>query len=470
MYKSMISVRFHLLVSVVFVFAMLSGCADPVISIEVKSSQKISASVGNFDGVLDDGDEFGSALAFHGDLNADGVGDLVVGAPMDDDDGTDRGALWVLFMDRNGQVVLEQKISDTEGDFTGQLDDSDHFGAAVASIGDLDLDGIADLAAGAPLDDDGGADRGAVWILFMNADGTVRLQQKISDEVGGLDQALQQSLADNDQFGGAIASIGDLDSDGVNDIAVGARYADDGGQDRGAVWILFMAQDGLVASSRKIAFGTGGFSGNLENDHQFGSAVAGIGDLNGDGVPDLAVGSRGDDDGGTDRGAVWILFMNSDGSVRSAAKISQTSGNLGDGLTSGDAFGSAVANLGDLNGDGATDLGVGAEMDDDGGADSGAVWVLFMQSSGEVISKSKISKTVGNFGGNDNGDAFGCAVVGIGDFDLDGVPDLAAGARQDDDGGTERGAAWSLFMQPPQTDNGFDLFGNNNDNNSQPGV
>jgi hypothetical protein len=462
MYKPMISNNFSIVVTVLILLALVSGCTDPVVSIEVKSAQKISATNGNFVGPLDDGDEFGSAVASPGDLNSDGVADFVVGAPLDDDGGTDRGALWVLFMDSTGKVIAEQKISNNEGGFLGVLDDGDQFGASVASLGDLDLDGIPDLAVGAPMDDDGGNNRGAVWVLFMNTDGTVRLQQKISDDSGGIDLPLQNSFADDDQFGGAVANIGDLNNDGIPDLAVGARYDDTGGADRGAVWVLFMARDGTVGTAKKVAFKTGGFGGNLENGYQFGSAVAGIGDLNGDGVRDIAVGSRGDDDGGTDRGAVWILFMNADGTVRSAGKISQSSGKLGDGLTDGDAFGSALANAGDLNGDGVVDLAVGAEMDDDGGSLRGAVWVLFMQSNGEVISKSKLSKTQGNFGGNTDGDLFGSAITGIGDLDGDGALDFAAGARRDDDGGTDRGALWVLFMQKPVTDNGIHPFSNNN--------
>ena len=84
-----------------------------------------------------------------------------------------------------GMVLSHQKISDTQGGFTGILDHSDAFGVSVASLGDLDGDGVGDLAVGAWLDDDGGTSRGAVWVLFLNIDGTVKSHQKISDTEGG---------------------------------------------------------------------------------------------------------------------------------------------------------------------------------------------------------------------------------------------------------------------------------------------
>ncbi|MCH8852576.1 MAG: FG-GAP repeat protein, partial [Planctomycetes bacterium] len=91
--------------------------------------------------------------------------------------------LWLGFggraLGQPGWVLSHQKISDTEGGFTGTLDDFDLFGSSVASLGDLDGDGVGDLAVGARLDADGGINRGAVWILFLRADGTVKSHQKI---------------------------------------------------------------------------------------------------------------------------------------------------------------------------------------------------------------------------------------------------------------------------------------------------
>jgi hypothetical protein len=134
------------------------------------------------------------------------------------------------------------------------------------------------------------------------------------------------NLADDDRFGSAIADIGDVNGDGIVDLAVGAPNDDDGPVNAGAVWILFMRMDGKVESKQKISSNSGGFDGNLDTDDQFGAAVAGIGDLDNDGTPDIAVGAPGNDDGGTDRGGVWILFLNADGRVRDQQKPADLTG------------------------------------------------------------------------------------------------------------------------------------------------
>ena len=112
----------------------------------VLSHQKISDTEGGFTGILDNQDFFGSSAASLGDLDGDGVGDLAVGAPNDDDGGDRRGAVWILFLNPDGTVKSHQKISDTEGGFTGILDHSDWFGQSVASLGDLNDDGCVDQA------------------------------------------------------------------------------------------------------------------------------------------------------------------------------------------------------------------------------------------------------------------------------------------------------------------------------------
>jgi hypothetical protein len=447
----------HKIIFILLAWLALSGrsCTETTITTNVDSVQKVSDTAGNFEGVLEDNDQFGSAIANIGDLEIDGVTDQVVGAPLDDDGGTDRGAVWVLFMNDDGTVDIEQKISDSEGNFPAGLDDDDRFGSAVAGLGDLNGDTIQDIAVGAPLDDDGGTDRGAVWILFMNTDGTVQFTQKISDTEGGFSGILE----DSDQFGAAVASIGDLNNDLLPEIAVGAIGDDDDGTDRGAVWILSLTANGTVFSFQKVSDSSGDFAGTFRDGDLFGSSVAGIGDLDADGIEDFAVGAIGDDDGGIDRGAVWVLLMNDDSTVRFEQKISATDGNFKGGLNDNDHFGSSVAGLGDLNGDDIIDIAAGADLDDDGGSNRGAVWLIFMERDGGIISESKISSVTGNFTGTlTDGTQFGSALASPGDLDSNGAADLTVGAKLDDDGGADRGALWTLFMQQTKTDREITIF------------
>jgi hypothetical protein len=411
--------------------------------VRVQDEQKISEDKGNFNGDLDSGDRFGSALAGPGDLESDGVRDLAVGAPFMDEGGTDRGGIWILFMDDNGQVDLEQKISGNSGGFDGNLDDGDLFGSALAGIGDLNGDGALDLVAGAPNDDEGGSERGALWVLFLNDQGRVRDEQKIAYGAGGF----SGNLDDGDRFGSAVAQIGDIDRDGIPDLAVGAPRDAGDVTDPGEVWILFLNAEGRVRNEQRITKGAGGFSGDLDDGDRFGSAVAGIGDLDGDGTPDIAVGAPGDDGNGTGRGAVWILFLDTGGRVRDEQKIADGAGGFDGDLDDGDHFGSALAGIENFGSSRLTGLAVGAPNDDDGAEDAGAVWMLFPGTFGRADAWQKISPDAGNFDGDlDAGDHFGAAVARIGDLDNDGTVDLAVGAPGDDDGGDEKGATWVLFM------------------------
>ena len=140
---------------------------------------------------------------------------------------------------------------------------------------------------------------------LLNSDGTVLSFQKLAQGVGGAPE-----LADTDRFGTSVSSLGDLDGDEVTDLAVGAQQSQSGY--RGAVHVLLMNSNGTVKSAQKIANGVGG-GPTLARFDRFGSSLSSVGDIDGDGVPDLAVGARGDNTGGFNRGAVHLLFMNSDG-------------------------------------------------------------------------------------------------------------------------------------------------------------
>ncbi len=424
----------------------MAVCCAQAQPISVKFQQKISTLEGNFNGYLDYADHFGYAAASIGDFDHDGIPDIAVGVPDDDDGGIERGALYILFLNENGTIKAHQKISDTQGSFTGDLDNGDRFGSSVTSLGDLNEDGITDIAVGARFDDDGPGgnnDRGAVWILFLDTNGSVKTYQKISDMRG----SFKGNLDDVDLFGTSVEAIGDLDGDGITELVVGALNDDDGGNSRGAVWILFLNSDGTVKSYQKLSDTQGDFTGILNNTDCFGSSICSIGDLDKDSINDIVVGAYQDDDGGNNKGALWVLFLNADGTVKNHQKISSTDGNFTGAFDDADFFGYAVDSIGDLNNDGITDIVVGAPGDDDGGTNRGAVWILFLNRNGTVNDFQKISNLYEEFGDNlSDNDFLGWSVSTIGDVDKDGISDIFAGAYGDNDGGTDKGAIWVMTL------------------------
>ena len=254
---------------------------------------------------LTGGDNFGSSIVDIGDLNNDGVNDLAVGAGKDDEGGTNRGAVHIMYMNTDGSVdsTVEINSSTTNGP---TLTNGDHFGKSVENIGDLNNDGVNDLAIGAHQDDDGGTDRGAVHILYMNTDGSVDSTVEINDSTTN-----GPELEDEDAFGRSVANIGDLDGDGVNDLIVGADKDNAGGANRGTIHIIHMNTDGSVKSTVEINNETTNGPSMRDQDF-FGFAVANIGDLDGNGINDLAVGAYGDDGGagvGNNSGAVHLIFL-----------------------------------------------------------------------------------------------------------------------------------------------------------------
>ncbi|MEM1166422.1 MAG: hypothetical protein AAGI30_09065 [Planctomycetota bacterium] len=166
-------------------------------------------------------------MASIGDVNGDGVVDLAVTASGDSDGGFRLGAVWVIFLSSDGTVAGQQKISATSGGLVGPIDSEDFFGGGIVGIGDLDADGIPDIALGAPRDDDGGTNKGAVYLLFLRSDGTVRSEQKISTNL----PVFGSSFSSNDFFGSSLALLSDLDNDGDITIAFSVFEGNNSGAD-----------------------------------------------------------------------------------------------------------------------------------------------------------------------------------------------------------------------------------------------
>ncbi len=354
----------------------------------VKSYNKITEGVNGFNLPIDPEDHFGVGVANIGDFDRDGVTDIAISAH----ESNDNGSLYITLLNPDGTVKDVQKISDTEGDWINDLQTGDKFANNVTALGDVDGDGVTDLAVGVPRDDDGAANRGSVFILFMNPNGTVKSHQKISSAAGGMETELYGTTT---SFGWDLETIEDLDGDGINELVVGADRLDG----KGGYYTLFLNANGTVRSFTKVNYLTAGLT--LDDNDYFGTSISMINDLNNDGIRDLLVGAFADDDGGADRGAVYLIEMTASGDAGNITKISSDEGGLNGPVDDGDRFGMSVSYAGDLLGTQTPFIAIGATLDDDGGTNFGANYLLELD--GIIPGKLTATATVTNAIINQNG-------------------------------------------------------------------
>lgn len=330
---------------------------------QVKDEIKISGNSGGFSGKLTS--KFALDIAAVGDLNNDGVVDIAVSEQAADNG---RGAIWILFLERNFskgtgafKVKTHTKIApDGVGGFMATSKEVGwKFANAITNAGDIDGDGVNDLAVGV-----GRAQNltGSVWILFLNTDGSVKGHQEISNNKGNLGY----TLTAEDFFGVYTERLGDIDNDGVPDIAVGAHQTNAGGTGKGAVYVFLLNNDGTVKKSQKISTVDGGFSGSTNEKAYMGFGLCGRVDFDADGVNDLVIGAFGDEDAGFMSGAVFVCYLDVNGGVKSTEKITPLHPNYEKHFGAGDRFGTAITSLGDINGDGIPEMAIGAMTDGEG--------------------------------------------------------------------------------------------------------
>ena len=278
-----------------------------------------------------------------------------------------------------------------------QVEIGDAFGIAIASVGDVNGDGVTDLAVGAPGDDDGGTDRGALYIVFLSEDGHIANAAKIA-------AASLDGLSDGDAFGTSVAAIGDVNDDGIADLAVGAPGDDSGG----AVWVLLLTAQGTASESRRLDVATLGLAGTIDVDDGFASVVSPAGDLDGDGTVELAVGALGSDLPQINAGNVWILFLEQDLTVSRTQRLGDDDSGFVPQKRS--AFGSSLLLR---NGE----LLIVAGGDPTNFAPPVLLRAFNLSSEGKIVAYRVLNPP------NDDAPLVDCTAA-YGDFNFDGVPDL----------------------------------------------
>lgn len=384
------------------------------------------------------GERAGWTLAGGGDFNGDGLADIALGAPFADSaEAAGGGRVYVVFGRTSGAVVLS-KIAAGEGGFVlDGLAVNDRLGRALVMPGDLNGDGLADLVVGAPFADPDGRDNaGATYVVFGRSGGAAPKLSAVAAGQGGFAIA---GAAAGDYSGFSLAG-GDFNGDGWRDVLLGAygRNSNSGG-----AYVVFGR---TAAGAVDLAAPFGGFSINGARGGDYaGESVASLGDVNGDGFAELAIGAAwSDPPAGRDAGRAYVVFgRTADTAIDLAEAASATLA----GTRDGEGIGGLVLGVGDLNGDGRGDLALGSGVE----GSAGKLYVLFGSAAlagGEAPDLTAVAAGQGGFVVDGSGvfDDGGLTAAPVGDLNRDGLADLLIGSPSADPAaGSNAGRAFVVF-------------------------
>ena len=373
------------------------------------------------------GANLGASVAGAGDVNGDGYADVIVGAPFFANGQTDEGRAYLYLGSASGLATTPAWIA--ESDQAGA-----NLGTSVAGAGDVNGDGHADVLIGAPSYDNGETDEGRIFLYLGSPSGlgTTPAWSSESDQIGA-------------EFGHAVSSAGDVNRDGYSDVLVSAINYDNGETDEGRIYLYPGSPSGPSAAPAWTV------EANNVNGH-FGRSISTAGDVNGDGYSDVIVGADSYQFGPTNEGRAFV-YLGSASGLALAYSWEAT------GTQDACQFGAAVATAGDVNGDGYSDVLVGAPFQDVLDRSDFGKAFLWLGSASGPLSFSSPAWSSGYYS-NSPMPQVGSAVAPAGDVDGDGYSDFIVGAPgwdydQIDQGGVffygGNGGGFSLDRIPRQT-------------------
>ncbi len=405
-----------------------------------------------------------------GDVDGDGHDDLLVGAGGNDDGGSgNAGAAYVVLGPVTGTLDLSMAdaklLGEEAGDNAGGVE-----GGGVAGAGDVDGDGNDDMLVGAYGNDEGGDWAGAGYLVLGPVTGALDLSAADAKLVGAGSYAYagyrvaRAGDVDGDSHadvlvdgGGDVHLVlgpvtgtrslsladaklvgvwrgtgaGDVDADGYGDLLLSDPYNDEAAEEGGAAFLMLGPLTGTV----DLSLAQAKLVGEAAYDY-VGTGLSGAGDVDGDGHDDLLIGAHGDNEGGSDAGAAYLVLGPVTGIVDASLVDAKLVGEGG-----GDWAGMDVSGAGDVDGDGHDDLLVGAVGNTEGGSNAGAAYVVMGPATGTVDLSRADAKLVGEA----RDDWAGFSVSSAGDLDADGNADVFVGAQGNDEGAPSAGAAYVLY-------------------------
>jgi len=346
----------------------------------------------------------GFSVSGAGDVNRDGYDDVIVGAPLYDNGELDEGAAFIFQGGSFGISPIAVTMMESDQALAG-------LGFSVSGAGDVNGDGYSDVIVGAPVYDNGSSDEGAAFVYHGGVAG-------VSKQAAAMVES-DQALAN---MGWSVSSAGDVNGDGFCDVIVGAPTFDNGQLDEGAIFIYHGGATG-ISTTADVMMET-----NLVST-VMGYSVSCAGDVNGDGYADVIAGVTSYSNGETEEGAAFVYHGGANGvSTQTAAIVesNQAYANLGTG----------VSNAGDVNGDGFSDVIVGAWRYDSGQVDEGAAFIYHGSTTGIFTTAAAMVQS------NQDWANMGESVSGAGDVNGDGFSDVIVGVPLYDNPNIDEGAAF----------------------------
>ncbi|MGK7935641.1 MAG: dockerin type I domain-containing protein [Xenococcaceae cyanobacterium] len=399
---------------------------------------------------LEQDSRLGDAVSSAGDINGDGIADIIIGAKDADVNGNNStGKIYVIF-GKNSDFSSSFNLANLDGSngfVLNGIDAEDLAGISVSNAGDINNDGVEDLIIGARGGDpNGNSNAGESYVVFGQDSGF-----NASFNLANLDGSngfVINGINSGDFSGTSVSGAGDVNGDSIDDLIIGANFAD---SNAGESYIVFGQDSGFNASFNLANLdGSNGFVINGINSGDFsGTSVSGAGDINGDGVSDLIIGANfADPNGNSNAGESYVVFGNKNGftSNLNLANLDGSNGFVINGINSGDFSGTSVSSAGDINGDGFSDLIVGATNADPNNQENAGQAYVILGTDAEFNSSFDLSSLNGQNGFVINGTSvdnlLGTSVSSAGDFNGDRLDDIiisAVGANQ------ETGTSYVLF-------------------------
>ncbi len=357
---------------------------------------------------------YGKCVFTAGDINGDGFSDVIVGAKSYDNGETDEGSAFVYNGSSSG-------LSSTSNWTTASGQTNSLFGFSVASAGDVNGDGYTDVIIGAPAYDNGHVDEGRFFAYYGSTSGLPAIA----------DYSVIEGNQTGAQLGSSISTAGDVNGDGYSDVLIGVPFFDLGQIDEGLVYLIFGSPTGLE-------YGVGWSAESNQAGAQFANSVATAGDVNGDGYSDIIVGANRYDSGQTNEGSVYVWLGSASGPGVNGTPLNADWTSEGNQASAD--FGKSVSTAGDVNGDGYSDVIIGAPAYDNGEVDEGKFFAFYGSSSGLPATPDYSAVE-----SNQTGAHLGSSVSSAGDVNGDGYSDVLIGVPDYDYGQTDEGLVYAFY-------------------------